>query len=177
VFFSFATHEYPRLAAKHIKIDEKFVLSEQIMKDYYHFIDSIGFKYQSYAQLVFDEFKTRAGIADSVKKDTTKKAGPEAEAFSLVKKPDWSKEETDVLKKVSLQMAKILEEESKREVSKDDAEIKNYLREALMVRELGQDNDVVNREKLLADDQFKSALSIIANKAAYENLLKPKTKQ
>ena len=74
-------------------------------------------------------------------------------------------------------MAKILEEESKREVTKDDAEIRNYLREALLVRELGQDNDVVNREKLLADDQFKSALSIIANKALYENLLKPRTKQ
>ncbi len=176
VFFSFANHEYPRLSAKHVKVDEKFVVTDQIMKDYYHFIDSIGFKYQSYAQLVFDEFKTRAGIADSAK-DTAKKTISDSAVFSLVKKPEWSKEETDVLKKVSQQMAKILADESKREVTKDDAEIRNYLRESLMIRELGQDNDVVNRQKLLIDDQFKSALAIISNKAVYEALLKPKTKQ
>ena len=59
VFFSFANYEYPRLAARHLKADEKFTVTDQVMKDYNHFADSIGFKYQSYAQLVFDEFKNR----------------------------------------------------------------------------------------------------------------------
>jgi carboxyl-terminal processing protease len=174
VFFSFANYEYPRLAARHLKADEKFTVSDQVMKDYGHFTDSIGFKYQSYAQLVFDEFKNRAGIADS-SKDTAKK-GADSSAYSLVKKPEWTKEEAGVLKKVSQQMAAILAEESRRELAKDDAEIRNYLREALMVREMGQDNEAVYRAKLQNDDQFKSALAILSNKTMYENLLKPKVK-
>ena len=176
VFFSFANYEYPRLSAKHVKIDERFTITEPIMKDYNHFLDSIAFKYQSYAQLVFNEFKTRAGILDSTK-DTTKNSGADSSAFSLVKKPEWTKEEMDVLKKISQQMAKILADESKREVSKNDPEIRNYLREALMVRDLGQDNEAVYRIKLLDDAQFKSALAIISNKLMYQNLLKPKMKQ
>jgi carboxyl-terminal processing protease len=176
VFFSFANYEYPRLSAKHVKIDEKFTITEPIMKDYNHFLDSIAFKYQSYAQLVFDEFKTRAGIIDSAK-DTAKKGGADSSAFSLVKKPEWTKEEMDVLKKISQQMAKILADESRREVSKNDPEIRNYLREALMVRDLGQDNEAVYRIKLFDDTQFKSALAIISNKSMYQNLLKPKMKQ
>ena len=176
VFFSFATHEYPKLVARHVKIDDKFVFTDQIMKDYNRFLDSVGFKYQSYAQLVFDEFKTRAGIVDSTK-DNAKKTSVDSVAAAFSKKPEWTKEEVEVLKKVSQQMAKILSDEGRREVSKDDAEIKNYLREALLIRELGQDNDVVYREKLLNDSQFKSALAIIENKVAYESLLKPKPKK
>ncbi len=176
VFFSFANYEYPRLSAKHVKIDEKFTVTEPIMKDYYHFLDSIGFKYQSYAQFAFDEFKNRAGIIDSTK-DSTKKAGTDSLVFSLVKKPEWEKGEIEVLKKVSQQMAKILTDESKREVGKDETEIRNYLREALMARDLGQDNEAVYRLKLLDDGQFKSALAILSNKALYEKLLIPKSKQ
>jgi|WetSurMetagenome_2_1015567.scaffolds.fasta_scaffold00476_13 carboxyl-terminal processing protease len=174
VFFSFANYEYPRLAARHLKPDEKFTVTDQVMKDYDKFVDSIGFKYQSYAQLVFDEFKTRAAIADSVR-DTTKKSA-DSSAFSLVKKPAWTKDETAVLKKLAQQMAGILAEESKREVAKDEAEIRTYIREALMVRELGQDNEAVYRLKLQNDEQFKSALAILSNKAVYDDLLKPKAK-
>jgi hypothetical protein len=44
------------------------------------------------------------------------------------------------------------------------------------VRVLGQDNETVYRQKLMDDEQFKSALLIIANKGIYPRLLKPKGK-
>jgi hypothetical protein len=123
---------------------------------------------------VFDEFKTRAGIVDSVK-DTTKKALADSAVIKR-NRPDWTKEEMEMLKKISGQMAGILTDENKREFTKNDAEIRSYIKEAFMIREMGQDNDVVNRRKLLDDVQFKNALAIIENKAEYDRLLKPKTK-
>jgi carboxyl-terminal processing protease len=175
-FFSFANLEYTKLKAKKIKIDNSFTISDAVSTDFHHYLDSIKFNYQSYAQIVFDEFKSRAGIVDSSSvKDSARKAA----ADSLVKlrtKPEWTKEERDLLKKITGQMASILAEENKREFTKNETEIRSYIREALMVRELGQDNDQIYRQKLLDDAQFKSAMAILANKAVYENLLKPKGK-
>ena len=174
-FFSFATVEYPRLQAKHIKIDDKFSVGDALLKDFYHYLDSVNFKYQSYAQMMFDEFKSHTGISDSAR-DTTRKASADSAAPLLQKKPDWTKDELELLRKSSQQMGKVLVEENKREFTKSEADIRMFIREALMVRVLGQDNETVYRQKLLEDDQFKSALSIIANKDIYTRLLKPKGK-
>jgi len=174
-FFSFANVEYPKLQAKRVKMDDKFVVGEALLKDFYHYLDSVNFKYQSYAQMLFDEFKSRTGISDSAR-DTTRKASPDSSAFTLLKKPDWTKDETELLRKISQQMAKVLAEENKREFTKSDADMRLFIREALIVRALGQDNETVYRQKLAEDDQFQSALSIIANKNIYSRLLKPKGK-
>jgi carboxyl-terminal processing protease len=176
-FFSFANIEYPKLKAKKVKIDETFKVTDAISKEFYHYLDSTKFNYQSYAQIVFDEFKSRAGIIDSsaVAKDSTRKAVADSLA-KLRNRPEWTKEERELLKKITGQMAGILAEENKREFTKNETEIRSYLREALMVRELGQDNDQIYRQKLLDDQQFKTAMALIANKAAYETLLKPKGK-
>jgi carboxyl-terminal processing protease len=171
-FFSFATYEYPKLKAKKIKIDEKFTLSDAMMKDFYHYLDSINFKFQSYAQATFDEFKSQAGIADSAK--DTARAGKDSLSAAVQKKPVWTKEEAEQLKKLSGQVAKLLADENKRAIEKNQSEIRTYIREALLARELGQDNEVVHRMKLLDDEQFKSALNLIANKEAYNRLLRPK---
>jgi carboxyl-terminal processing protease len=40
-FFSFATLEYPKLQAKHVKVDEKFIVSDAMLKDFYHYLDSV----------------------------------------------------------------------------------------------------------------------------------------
>jgi carboxyl-terminal processing protease len=173
-FFSFANYEYPKLKAKKVKIDEKFTLSDAMMKDFYHFLDSINFKFQSYAQATFDEFKSQAGIADSSK--DTSKAAKDSLGAAFQKKPVWTKDEIDQIKKLSVQMAKLLADENKREIEKNQSEIRTYIREALLARELGQDNEVVHRMKLLDDEQFKSALNLIANKEAYNRLLRPKAK-
>ena len=176
-FFSFANIEYTKLKAKKTRIDDKFTVTDAISKDFYHYLDSIKFNYQSYAQIVFDEFKSRAGIVDSsaAKGDT----GHKAAADSIGKfrtRPEWTKEECDLLKKITGQMAAILSEENKREFKKNETEIRAYIREALMVRELGQDNDLIYRQKLMDDEQFKSSMAIIANRTVYETLLKPKGK-
>jgi carboxyl-terminal processing protease len=176
-FFSFANIEYLKLKAKKIKIDNSFTVNDAVSKDFYHFLDSIKFNYQSYAQIVFDEFKSRAGIIDSAAaaKDTAHKSLADSLA-KMRTRPEWTKEERDLLKKITGQMAGILAEENKREFTKNETEIRSYIREALMVRELGQDNDQIYHKKLMDDAQFKSALAIIANKTLYENLLKPKGK-
>ncbi len=175
-FFGFANVEYPKLKAKKLKIDNSFAIDNAVLKDFYTYLDSIKFNYQSYAQIVFDEFKVRAGIIDEASvKDSTKKAVADS-LNKMRNKPDWTKEEQDHLKKISAQLAAILADENKREFTKNETEIKTYLRDAFLVRELGQDNDFVNRQKLLDDSQFKSALAIISNKAVYESLLKLKTK-
>jgi carboxyl-terminal processing protease len=174
-FFSFANVEYPKLQAKRVKIDEKFVVGEALLKDFYHYLDSVNFKYQSYSQMLFDEFKSRTGISDSAR-DTTRKASADSSAPLLQKRPDWTKDETELLRKISQQMAKVLAEENKREFAKSDADMRSFIREALIVRVLGQDNETVYRQKLTEDEQFQSALSIIINKNIYSRLLKPKEK-
>lgn len=174
-FFSFATVEYPKLQAKHIKIDDKFIVGDALLKDFYHYLDSVNFKYQSYAQMLFDEFKSRAGISDSAR-DTTRKTSVDSAAPLLQKKPDWTKDEIELLRKTSQQMGKVLAEENKREFAKSEVDVRTFIREALTVRVLGQENETVYRQKLMEDEQFKSALSIIANKAIYSRLLKPKGK-
>ena len=145
-----------------------------MLKGFSVFLDSIKFNYKSYAQIVFDDFKSRAGIADSVK-DTTKKTSVES-AILLRNRPDWTPEEKIALKKLTGEMATILAEENKREFVKSNADIKQYLREAFLIREFGQDNEIIYRNKLLIDDQFKSAMAILSNKAIIDRLLTPKTK-
>jgi carboxyl-terminal processing protease len=176
-FFSFANIEYPKLKAKKVKFDNTFTVTDAISKDFYHFLDSIKFNYQSYAQIVFDDFKSRAGIVDSAvahAKDSSGKALADS-LGKLRNRPEWTKEERELLKKITGQMASILAEENKREFTKNETDIRSYVREALLVRELGQDNDQVYRRKLMDDVQFKCALAIIGNKSVYENLLKVKT--
>jgi len=180
-FFSFANVEYTKLKAKKVKFDNTFTVTDALSKEFYHYLDSIKFNYQSYAQIVFDDFKSRAGIApDSpAAKGAVKDSSRKAMADSLAKlrnRPEWTKEERELLKKITGQMASILAEENKREFTKNETEIRNYVREALMVRDLGQDNDQVYRQKLLDDAQFKSAMAILGNKTVYDNLLKSKGK-
>lgn len=175
-FFSFANIEYPKLKAKKTRFDNTFTVSDAVSRDFYHYLDSIKFNYQSYAQVVFDEFKSRAGIvSDTAARDSSHKAVADSLA-KLRNRPEWTKEERELLKKIASQMASILAAENKREFAKNETEIRNYIRDALMVRELGQDNDLVYRQKIMEDAQFKSAMAIIASKTMYESLLKPKGK-
>jgi carboxyl-terminal processing protease len=174
VFFAYATSEYPKLKAKKIKIDKSFTISDDMVKGFAAYLDSIKFNYKSYAQIVFDDFKSRAGIVDSIK-DTTKKSSLDS-AIMMRNKPDWTSEEQAMLKKLTGEMANILSEENKREFVKSNTDIKLYLREAFLIREFGQDNEIIYRNKLLNDDQFKSAMAILSNKAVIDRLLTPKSK-
>ena len=174
-FFSFSNTEYNKLKAKHIKIDSTFVISNEIYADFQHYLDSTHFKFQNQAQVMFEDFKLRSGIAVDTIKDTGKKAGKDILASELVK-PKWTKDDLENIRKVSVQLDNMLSQESKREFSENAPEIKKYLKDAIVARELGQDSDYMYRLKLKDDVQFKAALALFANKATFEKLLKPKGK-
>jgi hypothetical protein len=174
-FFSFANNEYNKLKAKHVKIDSSIVINNEIYADFQHYLDSTHFKFQNQAQVMFEDFKARSGISVDTAKDTSKKANKDAATSELVK-PKWTKDDLETIRKVSGQLDNILSVESKHEFSENAAEIKKYVKDALLARELGQDSDYMYRSKLKDDVQFKAALALFANKAAFEKLLKPKGK-
>jgi C-terminal peptidase (prc) len=173
-FFSFANTEYNKLKAKRIKVDSTFAVSNEIYADFQHYLDSTHFKFQNQAQVMFEDFKQRSGIVNDTVKDTSKKAR-DAAAAELVK-PKWAKGDLENIRKASVQLDNILSQDSKREFSENADEIKKYVKDALLARELGQDSDYMYRLKLKDDVQFKAALALFSNKAAFEKLLKPKAK-
>jgi hypothetical protein len=124
---------------------------------------------------MFEDFKLRSGIISDTAKDTSGKKAAETAAAEVVK-PKWTKEDLEAIKKVSVQLDNILAQNSKREFSDNASEIKKYVKDALLARELGQDSEYMYRLKLQYDVQFKAALALFANKAAFEKLLKPKGK-
>ena len=172
-FFSFANVEYGKLKAKHVKIDTGFTVTPEIFADFQHYLDSTHFKFQNQAQSMYEDFKVRSGIApDTSAKDTSKKSALEAD----FNKPKWSKDDLESVKKLSQQLDKVLSQGSKQEFAENAAELKKYVKEAILSRELGQDSDYMYRSKLNDDMQFKAALGFLANKAVYEKLLKVKSK-
>jgi carboxyl-terminal processing protease len=196
-FFSFANSEYSKLKTQHVKIDKSFVVSDAIYGDFQHYLDSIHFNYQNPTQMMFEDFKVRSGIVP----DTSKKAVAASKKDSLasgankqklskkeqesiekksaipdVNQPKWSKEELEVLKKLSLQMDGIFSKNSKNDFVENAAEVKKYIRDALLTRENGPESDVVYRSRLGEDVQFQAALGLLSNRSVYDRLLKPKSK-
>jgi len=137
------------------------------MKDFYNYLDSVKFNYQSLSQLRYEEFKLGTGL-----KDTTDSTGKSISIYP--EKPNWSQSELEELKKISSKLDSILTVESKRSLSENESEIKRYLREALLVREFGQDHEIYYRSKLTEDEQMKAAINILVDTNTYSKLLNPK---
>jgi carboxyl-terminal processing protease len=155
-FFSFANVEYGKLKAKHVKIDTGFTVSSEVFADFQHYLDSTHFKFQNQAQSMYEDFKVRSGIApDTSVKDTSKKSALESMAADF-NKPKWSKEDLESVKKLSQQLDKVLSQGSKQEFGEGASELKKYVKEAILSRELGQDSDYMYRSKLNDDMQFKA---------------------
>ena len=89
-------------------------------------------------------------------------------------KPKWSKDELETLKKISQQIDGVLSQKSKSEFVTNSVEIKKYLLDALLSREFGSENEIVYRTRFRDDIQFQAALNMLADKATYQRLLKPK---
>ena len=166
VFFQFANIEYPKLKKRKVKITKKMKIDETTMKSFYSFIDSLKFEYQSLAQLRFTDFKFSAGLKDSVDS-----IGKPVEIYPEV--PDWNEEEKKHLNELMGKVDKMLQKESKRALSSNESDIKKYVREAIMIREFGQDNETIYREKLSDDRQLQAALQLLANEEQYKALLQP----
>lgn len=168
VFFKFANSKYPQLQKEKVVIDSTFTITKKLMDDFYAFLDSIKFEYKSYADIKFEEFRIFAGLAKDTTKDST--------ANKFIDKPAWDVKDRAELEKITKQLSDLIKKEEKNDIQNSEASIKEFIREALLVRSLGQDNSIVFRMKLNSDKQVNSALSIVSDRKVYNRLLQVKGK-
>ncbi len=168
VFFRFAANEYPALTAKGVKVDGTFKIDDAVMKDFNAFLDSTRFDFRPFASVKYDEFRKWAGLLADTTADSIR--------YSF-DRPEWTKDEKAELEKLSSRVSDLLTLEGRRELTQHGDEVKRYIREAMLVRALGQDNETVHRARLAVDAQVKAAIGILGDKAAYDRLLKPPTKK
>jgi len=168
IFFQFANSEYPRLKKRKIKIDKNFKVDDVTMKSFVHYLDSIKFEYQSIAQLRFKDYLFSAGL-----RDTVDSAGKPVTLYPEL--PSWTDEEKKTLLGLTAKMDSLLAVESRRCLVQNDTDIRQYIREALLIREFGQDNELIYRERLADDPQIKTAMALLTNPEAYAALLEPVT--
>jgi carboxyl-terminal processing protease len=166
LFFQFANNEYVRLQKRGVKLAPDNQPDEATMKAFYAHLDSVEFTFQSIAQLHFDEFKKRSGIME----DTAMKEKDNP----FMAPPKFEDAEFKNLVSASERVDSILAADSRHALRRNEPEIKRLIRDALLVREFGQDNEAVFRSKLANDEQFAVAMQILHNKNAYAALLKPK---
>jgi len=164
MFFQFANIEYVKLQKRGVKITADYTPDETTIKDFYAHIDSVKFTFQSMAQLQFDEFKRRSGVVE----DTTLKDNKNP----YLEPPKLSDADFKKLKTASERVDSILAVDSRQAMRQCEPEIKRLIRDALLVREFGQDHEVVYRSKLSNDEQLAAALKLIVDKPAYTRLLK-----
>ena len=199
-FFRFAIKEYPTLKQRNIKVTKDFVVDSRIMKDFNVYLDSVKFKYQTYAQNLFSDFQKKAGLSEPIVKDTANLASEKVyqtikksrdslatklygsnetapkennseSSESTLGRPKWTKEEAETLKKLSGTIESILSKENSREFSENEKEITRFVREAFLMREFGQDNEIIFKGNLKEDTQVKAAIAVLNNKKLYDRLL------
>jgi len=164
MFFQFANIEYVKLQKRGVKITADYAPDEATVKSFYAHLDSVKFTFQSIAQIQFDEFKKRSGVVE----DTALKDNKNP----YLEPPKLSAAEFGKLKAASERVDSVLAADSRQAMRQVEPEIKRLIRDALLVREFGQDNESVYRAKLARDEQLAAALSLIADKPVYTRLLK-----
>jgi carboxyl-terminal processing protease len=168
IFFKFANVTYPALKKQNLKVDTGFVVNDQTMKNFYAFFDSAKFVPKSYAMIKFDEFKEKAGLIDSLNKDTSE--------LARMEKPKWSEQQLASMRQLAAQFDTLLKEEEMREMRDNEADIKAQIKNALLVREFGQDDPLIYRMALADDDQVQAAVALLRDTKTYSAFLKPKKK-
>ena len=166
VFFRFANYEYAVLKKNNRIKGGKITLDEDMVNDFYRFLDSIGFVYESISEVQFKEFKRRCELVKDTAADTAKRR--------MVPgiRPKWKAMEMEELKKASVIIDTLLARESRRTLTENDKEIRRHLYEALLIRHYGQDDEVFFRWRLSGDPQMKTAISFLTDKGHYSALLR-----
>lgn len=165
LFFKFANASYPTLKEEGLVFDTTYEVDDAMLNRFYAFIDSAEFDYSLLPEDKLDEFKVYVGLKADTTKDST--------VLSYVKahlNPADSGKAVELLNQLDAILLRSRREELAREVT----EIKRILRMALLVREMGQDNDYIFREKLGHDLQLESAIEIIKSPKEYGALLSVK---
>jgi carboxyl-terminal processing protease len=167
MFFQFANLEYVRLQKRGVKITPDYRPDSITIRNFYAHIDSVGFSFQSVAQIQFEEFKKRSGIVE----DTTLRNNRNP----YLVPPKLPEADFKSLKAAAERVDSILAEDSRKAIRQNESEIVRLVRDALLVRELGQDNEAVFRSKLAHDDQLKAAIGLLSDRNAYARLLNVQT--
>jgi carboxyl-terminal processing protease len=168
VFFKYANSVYPRLKDKNKFAGDKITVDGEIAKNFYSYLDSTKFRYQSLAQFKFDEFKRNCSLMADTTADSAK-----TKRMMTLENLKWSGADFEKIKSASILIDSLLVAKSKQVVIDNDKEIKKFLYEALLIRHLGQDNEVYFRSKMTDDKQLKAAIGYLTDKNAYAALLKP----
>jgi len=161
VFFRFANIEYPKVKDMMQGHEEDFDITSELYQDFLHFLDSIDFSYTSSAEVRFEEFQHRAGLIDSTRDSLEHIAD-----FPLLT-PTMK---TTMDSAVSV-INSLLKSASKNEFQVHRSDIQRHLKEALLLRALGQDSPVVNRKKLSVDPQLQTAIDLLTKQNLYPALL------
>lgn len=162
-YFKFATAVYPKLKKSDVVIGKDYRVGDETMEKFKAFLDSIDFTYKTAARSAFEEFKTRAGLVDTL-------ADSVAEGMDL---PEWKDAERSELKRITERVEELLTAETLREIEESGEEIRRFITEALLVRELGQDHEAVYRRRLARDRQVQAALAMLEHPDMYRRLLEP----
>ncbi len=162
-FFKYANVMYPKLKKQNVKIDDNFTVTDKMLADFYAFLDTIEFEYTTVSEMQFTDFKEYAGLVDTLPDSV-------AQRYEL---PKWKGDEMNKLQTLATAIDSLLNTEAHRELKESEAEIRDAVREALLVRELGQDDEVVYRIRLGEDKVVQEAIQLMANKETYAALLTP----
>ncbi|MGD9201396.1 MAG: S41 family peptidase [Chitinispirillia bacterium] len=168
IFFKFANIKYPQLQKEKITIDSSFSITKKILNDFYTFLDSVKFEFKSYSRTKFEEYQKISGLI----KDTASDSG--GVTYDL---PNWNEKELGELKDLSAKIENIMKTKEKSEFQKSETKIKEAIREAFLIRGLGQDNSLVYKTKLSSDSQVQAAVALLSDKKIYTSLLQPPKKQ
>ncbi len=165
LFFKFAYQVYPSFEKEGVKIDTKFDVSEALLERFYNFLDTSKFDYSTVAENKLSDFKVYVGM----KKDTAIDSATLAYVRSSLGIED-SLRATKLLG----ELEGILLQARRAELKEESEAIRRGLRMALLVREMGQDNDYIYKVKLSHDSQVAAAVALIKSPKNYKALLTPK---
>lgn len=185
VFFKFANAEYPRLKKKGITIGKGYEVDDRMLNRFWAFLDSIDYEYHSAADAQFREFLVQVGLEkDTAAADTCVDCDKDEENDPITGQPsepadderDLTAEELARLREAAEHIRGILDDANERALEKRKDDIREHLAEAMLVRALGQDDEVVYRRKLGEDAQVLAAMELLRQRKSYAALLSVESK-
>ncbi len=182
VFFKFANTEYPRLKKQGVEVGQGYEVDERTLNRFWAFLDSIDYEYHSAADAQFRDFLVQVGLEEDTS-DTcvncdddehgplTGKRTESDAAEAGDDERDLTKEELDRIRESAERIRGVLDDANERALEEQKNEIREHLAEAMLVRALGQDDEVVYRRKLGDDVQVSAAMDLLRQRKSYTALL------
>ena len=158
LFFRFANYIAPNLENRGIEIDTAFQTEEWLVDEFYSFLDSAEFDYSLVAEDKLDNFRVYIGMSEDTTIDST--------VLDYVQ-VEMTPEDAAQAEILLAQLDELLLSTRRNELNHQAEAIREGIRMALVVHEIGRDNDYVNREKLNSDEQFQAAVTLIKDSELY----------